>query len=254
MLLDSTAISNLSSPSHRSFEPEANSISNRVLTTVSASLSLLGTFFIIVTFIVWKDFRSTSRKILVFISIGDFFIAGGNLLGVWLPLSENTTTDICKAQSFVTTCASLWSFFWTTFLSIFMYTVVARKQTEKAAKMLKYFHVFGWGIPLTITGIALGLKKLGNDYDFYSAGWCWIDGGLALAEKRRWMLLTGKAWEMVAYILISTFYLMLKWHIHKEVKLCVCVCVCVCAMSLVACARLLVNGDDQKTGKQKKGR
>ena len=197
-----------------SFETEANSPVNRVLTTVSASLSLLGTSLIIITFIAWKDLRSSSRKILVFISIGDFLIAGGNLFGVWLPENDRTTAA-CKAQSFVTTCASLWSFFWTTFLSIFMYTAVARKQAEKADKMLRYFHIFAWVIPLTVTGIAF--KKLGNDYDFYSAGWCWISGELKTNEKRKWMLLTGKAWEVAAYVLISTFYWMLKCHIRKEV-------------------------------------
>lgn len=210
MSLDSPTFSN------SSFESEANSVVNRVLTTVSASLSILGTSLIIITFIAWKDLRSTSRKILVFISIGDFFIAGGNLWGVWLARNDHTTIP-CKAQSFVTTCASLWSFFWTTFLSIFMYTAVARRQAEKADKMLRYFHIFGWGIPLIITGIAFGENKLGNDYDFYSAGWCWISGNLTTREKQIWMLLTGKAWEMAAYVLISTFFWGLKYHIRKEV-------------------------------------
>lgn len=197
-----------------SFETEANSPVNRVLTTVSASLSLLGTSLIIITFIAWKDLRSSSRKILVFISIGDFLIAGGNLFGVWLPENDRTTSA-CKAQSFVTTCASLWSFFWTTFLSIFLYTTVARKQAEKADKMLRYFHIFAWVIPLTVTGIAF--NKLGNDRDFYSAGWCWISGELKTSEKQKWMLLTGKVWEVAAYVLNSTFYWMLKCHIRKEV-------------------------------------
>lgn len=215
MLLESTPVSNFSSPTTLGFEGEANARENRALTTVSASLSLLGTSFIIGTFIAWKDFRSTSRRILVYISISDFFIAGGNLFGVWQPRADFT---VCKSQSFVTTCASLCSFFWTTFLAIFMYTVVVKKQANKAGTMLKFYHIIGWGVPLIITGTALGLGKLGNDNDVYSAGWCWIDSKLSTNDKYLWLLISGKAWEVTAYFVSSTFYLMLKSHIRKEVS------------------------------------
>ena len=197
------------------FEGEANDTINRVLTTISGSLSLLGTSLIIATYIAWKDFRSTSRRILVYISIADFIIAGSDLVGVW---HQHTESDVlCKAQSFVTTTACLCSFFWTTFLAAFMYMTVAKKKRNKAEIMLKVFHAFGWGIPIIIVGTALGLKKLGNDKDFYTSGWCWISSALTKEERYLWMLLTGKAWEIAAYVLCSTFYLMLKCHIHKEV-------------------------------------
>lgn len=217
-LLESTADSNFSTtaqPTTHGFEHEANAVVNRVLTTIAASLSLLGASIIIGTFIVWKDFRSTSRRILVYISIGDFFIAGGNLFGVWQPRDDST---VCRSQSFVTTCASLWSFFWTTFLAIFMYTVVVKKKTNKAETMLKFYHFIGWGVPLAITGTALGLGKLGNDNDLYSAGWCWIDSKLSNMDKYLWMLISGKAWEVTAVFVSSIFYLMLKYHIRKEVS------------------------------------
>ena len=216
MQLESTAVSNFSTATPtQGFENEANAVLNKTLTTVSASLSLLGTSFIIGTFIAWKDFRSTSRRILVYISISDFFIAGGNLFGVWQPRDDST---VCRSQSFVTTCASLCSFFWTTFLAIFMYTVVVKKQANKAGTMLRFYHVIGWGVPLIITATALGLRKLGNDNDLYSAGWCWIDSRLPKSEKYLWMLISGKAWEVTAFFVSSIFYLMLKCHIRKEVS------------------------------------
>ena len=218
MLLESTVVSNSSTsvqPTTHGFEPEANDVINRALTTIAASLSLLGASFIIGTFIAWKDFRSTSRRILVYISISDFFIAGGHLFGVW---HRRDDSSVCKSQSFVSTCASLCSFFWTTFLAIFMYTVVVKKKANKAEIMLKFYHIIGWGVPLVITGTALGLGKLGNDNDLYSAGWCWIDSKLPKMNKNLWMLISGKAWEVTAVFVSSTFYLMLKYHIRKEVS------------------------------------
>ena len=219
MILTSTAASNsnaTSSPTGQNFEVEANALLNRILITVSASLSVLGTTLIIGTFIAWKDLRSTSRRILVYISIADLLITASNLFGVWR--RHKRSDNICIAQSFISTCASLWSFFWTTFLAVFMFTTVAKKQRHKAEIMLKVFHAFGWGIPLIIVGTALGLKKLGNDKDLFTSGWCWIKSGLDHEDMHLWMLLTGKAWEIAAYVLCSTFYLMLKCHIRKEVR------------------------------------
>lgn len=218
--MTSTAVTKLSNlttaASPGTFECVANALVNKVLISISATLSLLGTSLIIGTFFAWKDFRSTSRRILVYISIADFFIAGSNLFGVWREYEESD--PLCKAQSFVSTCANLWSFFWTTFLAAFMYITVAKKQRNKAETMLKVFHAFGWGIPLILVGTALGLRKLGNDKDFFTSGWCWIDSSLKPEDRHLWMLMSGKAWEIAAYILCSMFYLMLKCHIRKEVS------------------------------------
>ncbi|XP_068698554.1 G-protein coupled receptor 157-like [Montipora foliosa] len=207
--------SNLTAATTPSFlQRKANTPTNRVLTTLSGSLSLLGTSLIIVTYFLWKDFRSTSRTILVYISFADFCIAGGTLVALWH--GSAGVNKLCIVQSFVTTTASLWSFFWTTFLAAFMYMTVVKKQRKKAQIMFKVFHVLGWGIPLVIVGTALGLNKLGNDNDYFTSGWCWIQ--FNLSDKRFWMLITGKGWEMASYILCSAFYFMLKLHIRNEVR------------------------------------
>lgn len=214
MAVSTTNWSNLIPTSSASFEDTANASTNRVLTTVSGTLSLLGASLIIVSYIAWKDFRSASRRILIYISIADFFIAGTNVIGVW---HHGGDDNYCKAQSFVSTTACLWSFFWTTFLAAFIYFVIAKKQRKKAEIMLKVFHVFGWGVPLIIVGTAFGLDKLGNDKDFFTSGWCWISSTLPIEERNFWTLITGKTWEIAACVLCPTFYLMLKWHIRREV-------------------------------------
>jgi len=191
---------------------------HQTLTTLSATLSLLGTVLIISTYFAWKDLRSTSRRILVFISIADFFIAGSYLFGTWFHTDMYRTTS-CIAQSFVSSTASLWSFFWTAFLAVFMYITVAKKQRSKAEILLKVFHFIGWGVPLIIVGAALKEGALGDGRDLFTSGWCWISPGLPKKERYLWMLMTGKAWEVTAYILSFVFYFMLKFHIRKQVFL-----------------------------------
>lgn len=217
MFTSSPQSSHATGATTQSFEEEANASTNRILTTISGSLSILGSSFIIVTYFLWKDLRSTSRKILGYISFADFCLAASALEGVWRP--EMTSSDIlCKAQSFVTTTASLWSFFWTTFLAVFLYMIVVKKKRREAEIMFKVFHVFGWGIPLVIVGIALGKHKLGNDLDIVTPGWCWIKSTLTDKDKIFWMLITGKAWEIISCLLCFLLSFLLILHIRKKVS------------------------------------
>ena len=202
------------------FQKKANDDLNRSLTGITAALSILGTLAIITTYVLWKEVRTPSRKILVYISIADLVIALGYLWSLFNepdPSKDVTTFSgrSCEIQSFVTTCANLCSFFWTTFLAVYLYVSVARRRIDLADRMFPCFHLFGWLVPLVITSVALGEGALGNDYDDISAGWCWIRKDAS--HRLLWMLVTGKAWEITAYILITLLYGLLKWHLHQEV-------------------------------------
>lgn len=72
-----------------------------------------------------------------------------------------------------------------------------------------------------IVGMALKEDVLGNDRDIYSSGWCWIrvqDHGKNVQKNVMWMLITGKAWEVVVFVLVLIFYGLLKCHIRQEVN------------------------------------
>ncbi|XP_031554365.1 G-protein coupled receptor 157-like [Actinia tenebrosa] len=200
--------------------PNATDITkaSEILTSISASLSMVGAIGIIATYITWREIRSSPRKILVYISIADFFTAFGNMFSVLMSSHGNDEKLLCEAQSFITTCSSLWSFFWTTFLAIYLYCSVALRKPSLAERLLLFFTFFGWAIPLVITAIALGKGALGDDDNNFSAGWCWIKTkGKNKTEQLLWMLFTGKAWEIATYILIAVFYTALRCYIHKDI-------------------------------------
>ena len=149
------------------------------------------------------------------INLADFLLAAGNLFGVWKP--HDRSGRICKIQACASACAYLWSVLWTTFLAVFLYTTVAKRQHRKGEIMLKVFHVFGWGIPLIIVGTALGLNKLGNNSNTLTSGWCWLDSNLRRDDLHLWLWLIGIARDIVAFVLVTVFYLMLKCHIREQV-------------------------------------
>lgn len=208
-----------SPPTTLGFGVYGNTTWNRLLVTITSAFSLFGALVIIITYVTWKDIRSTSRKILVYISIADCIVVSSYLFGAWLP--PNTNSPACTAQSFLATTANLWSFFWTTFLAGFLYMTVARQRLRLAKTMFYGFHFIGWGIPLLIVCIALQQDVLGNDRDIYSSAWCWIrvqDTGQSNSSIIFWLLITDKLWEVIMFVIVLIFYSLLKCHIREEVS------------------------------------
>ncbi|NXP56937.1 GP157 protein, partial [Chloropsis cyanopogon] len=70
-----------------------------------------------------------------------------------------------------------------------------------------------WGVPLAITVAAVALKKIGYDASNVSVGWCWVN--LDAEDRLLWMLLTGKVWEILAYVTLPVLYILIKKHINR---------------------------------------
>ncbi|EHB16654.1 Putative G-protein coupled receptor 157, partial [Heterocephalus glaber] len=83
----------------------------------------------------------------------------------------------------------------------------------RADRLLWAFHGVSWGIPMTITVVAVALKKIGYDASDVSVGWCWVD--LEAEDRVLWMLLTGKLWELLAYVTLPVLYLLVWKHIDR---------------------------------------
>ena len=183
------------------------------LSAISSFLSICGSVAIIITYFLWREIQSTSRKILVCISICDFITASGNVMTILRP-HLTRSDELCMGQSFVTTTSTLCSFFWTSYLGLYLFLSFVRRHFRLAENLLLIFHITAWGIPISIVITALVKGKLGYSQDFLTGGWCWIDRGAR--NSLFWMLITGKAWEVGAYIIISVFFVVVKCHIKKE--------------------------------------
>ena len=206
--------------------PGADSTS-QVLTTVTASLSIIGSLAIIASFWLWRDLRTISRQILVYISIADFLTSGGNLVGASAasPHYRIMGRDICAEQSLVTTTSCLSFIMWTTILSVHLYLSIARGDAETNIVSQCTMVVFGWVIPIVVTLSAYLLNALGGDNSNASGGWCWLRDhpdfprNVSCRDSRlMWSLLTGKGWEIPSYIVVPFFYFLAKYHIGKEVS------------------------------------
>lgn len=140
-------------------------------------LSVSGSFVIIVTFIGFKDIRTPSRKIIVFIAISDLISSLSNCVGLKINFDHRYTSrsDLCVIQSLIGSTFILSSFFWNMFLAISLYVAVVWQNADLAERLIfPWFHIISWFVPLTINMIAVSLHKLGNSEDSGTVGWCWI--------------------------------------------------------------------------------
>lgn len=207
-----------------------------ILAIFSSSASIIGCLLIIIIYIVWREFRTTARTILLFISIADLFTATGYVIGsaVYLhykiytidlrmdgsmdrqpPRGYNTS---CKSQSFVTTASSVASFFWTTVLAFYLYMTIVHKMYKFVRTLMPLIHVISWGVPLVLCSVALARDWLGPSLDDTSVSWCFVAHQKQGRVHREIQLLLGKGWEVVAYILVIIFYTLTKIFIEVEVS------------------------------------
>ena len=198
----------------------AGEVANKALSITAASLSIVGTMIIIATFAMWPDLRTNSRRMIVFISIGDFLVASGNIIGEWYTGKNPEQSTACRLQAAIGIIAILPSFFWTVYLSLYFYLTIRKKiSNESERRCMRLFHATAWGIPLMIAIVAYAFKGVGYSGDLGSSGWCWISRKQPWWKMVLWMVVAGKGWEILAYIAITVFYVLVKLHIRREVTL-----------------------------------
>uniref|UniRef100_F7DVV1 G protein-coupled receptor 157 n=1 Tax=Monodelphis domestica TaxID=13616 RepID=F7DVV1_MONDO len=190
--------------------------SEKIVVLLSCVLSFLGSSLLIGTHALWPDLRSRARQLLLFLSLADLLSAASYFYGV-LQDFPDTTWD-CVVQGALSTFANTSSFFWTVAIAVYLYiTIVRSSQGPWAGTRLLYcFHVVSWGVPLAITVAAVALKKIGYDASDVSVGWCWIN--IEAEDRLLWMLLAGKFWELLAYLVLPLLYILIRKHICRAVS------------------------------------
>ncbi|NXP46788.1 GP157 protein, partial [Heliornis fulica] len=184
--------------------------SERVVVLVSCVLSFLGSSLLVCTHALWPELRTRPRQLLLYLSLADLLSALSYFYGV-LQDFERTSWD-CVLQGALSTFSNTSSFFWTMAIALYLYITIVRG-SPTGTGLLCCFHVVSWGVPFSITVAAVALKKIGYDASNVSVGWCWVN--LDAEDRLLWMLLTGKVWEILAYVTLPVLYILIKKHINR---------------------------------------
>ncbi|XP_032935383.1 G-protein coupled receptor 157 isoform X2 [Catharus ustulatus] len=177
---------------------------------VSCALSCVGSVLLLCSQALWPELRTRPRQLLLYLSVSDLLSALSYSYGV-LRDFQRSSWD-CVLQGALSTFANTSSFFWTMAIALYLYLSIVRG-SPTGSGLLWGFHVVSWGVPLAITVAAVALRKIGYDASNVSVGWCWVN--LDAEDRLLWMLLTGKVWEMLAYVTLPVLYILIRKHINR---------------------------------------
>ena len=159
-----------------------NDISVKTVVGITCCLAMVGSLFVILSFLLFKSLRSEARQILVNLSLMDFGIAMANMTGIAANFdgyfSNRSEVNVhmegfCKAQAFVAMFSTYSSILWTISLAIYMYLLVFQIHRYPLRYYLFCCYAFCYGISFGLSLWLLLTNRLGYA-PFNSSGWCTI--------------------------------------------------------------------------------
>lgn len=126
-------------------------------------LSMIGAVLIVLSYICISSIRTKSREILVHLSVADFVVGCANFIGIIVNFDHrikncqeshascDNLNHLCTAQAFFAGFATIASILWTLALSVYIYLLVIHGHRKLHSKIVYFFYVFCWGMPLLIS-------------------------------------------------------------------------------------------------------
>ena len=209
----------------------------------SSGLSCIGSFLVIATFLLLKDMRTGSQKIITFLAIADLISAVGYIFGSinFLVYFNETDTHVCyvfdalcRTQASITSWSSLCSFCWTIILAFYFYMVIVYNRKAIASRLVPLYNIIAWLCPLLVIVPLTAVGKLG--YARYAASnWCFVKdltsgatntsgitattnvstGLLTSVETIAFIFVAGKLWEILTYIGVILIYAHIAGHLSR---------------------------------------
>ncbi|URE35505.1 Slime mold cyclic AMP receptor [Musa troglodytarum] len=137
-----------------------------VLTAVSAgaaALSLAGSAFIVLCYLLFKELHKFSFKLVFFLALSDVFCSFFTIVG------DPSNRFFCYAQDYSVHFFCVASFLWTTTIAFTLHRTVVKHKTD-VEDYGSVFHLYVWGTSLATTVI----RSIGSDYGRPGA-WCWTE-------------------------------------------------------------------------------
>lgn len=177
------------------------------LTEVSSWASLVGTMFIVISYLAFKEIRHFHLRLVFILAITDLFVSITFILNLHMDIA----TDHIRCQvlaaflQFFELASALWAL-----CIAFVLDRVIRLNDYHVEQYEKYFYVFCWGVP-SITVIASYFQGL-----YVNTGlWCWISDDIR--GLYRWLYFYGPLVLILFYV--SAIYVIISKKIRAQLAL-----------------------------------
>ena len=180
---------------------DATEIALAAAVGVTCVLSILGSGIIILSYILFRELRTTMRYILLQLSIADFVVAAANLFGVLYSfqfpadVGQETYDPVCIAQAAIALLGTDASILWTMIFISYVYMLITCYKPKRSMNItvLTLLSLFSWIIPLVLVLVYSAKGYFGYDPGF-SPGFCTI-----YAENKTEMFRTIVGYEIFLY-------------------------------------------------------
>jgi len=131
----------------------------------TGSLGLLGASFIMITFLLFKDIRMFSTKLIFFLSLSDFMVSIS-----WFPFG-NVNEYLCTIQAMGLQFFLCSSLLWTMCISLSLAFAFYSDKFEnfELSHNMKYYHFLCWGYPTVTVFISLLSNRFAD-----IGPWCFL--------------------------------------------------------------------------------
>jgi len=148
--------------SSENYEPDYEIV--QIITYITATLGILGSLFIIVTFCAFREARSLGTRLVFFLSLADLVHSFE-----WYPWGKSDV--LCITQGIIMQWSELSYYFWCLCIAfcIFQIHYLGREEHDISSLMPVYL-ICCWFIPLAIALIPLYAGHYGRG----RYNWCWI--------------------------------------------------------------------------------
>ncbi|KAB2627777.1 G-protein coupled receptor 1-like [Pyrus ussuriensis x Pyrus communis] len=139
-----------------------------VLTAVNAgaaSLSFVGSGFIVLCYVLFKELRKFSFKLVFYLALSDMLCSFFSMVG------DPSRGFFCYSHGYSTHFFCVASFLWTTTIAFTLHRTVVRHKTD-VEDMEAMFHLYVWGTSLVVTVV----RSIGNNHSHLGT-WCWSQSG-----------------------------------------------------------------------------
>jgi len=133
--------------------------------TGAAALSLVGSSFIVLCYLLFRELRKFSFKLVFYLAVSDMFCSLFTILG------GPSNAFYCFALDYSAHFFCVASFLWTTTIAFTLHRTVVKHKTD-VEEFGSIFHLYVWGTSLATTV----LRSIGSDYG-RPGSWCWIQQG-----------------------------------------------------------------------------
>ncbi|XP_071917422.1 G-protein coupled receptor 1 isoform X2 [Coffea arabica] len=143
----------------------------RILTAVNtgaSTFSFIGSGFIVLCYLLFKELRKFSFKLVFFLALSDMLCSFFSIIG------DPSKGFFCYAQGYTTHFFCVASFLWTTTIAFTLHRTVVRHKTD-VEDLEPMFHLYVWGT----SGVVTVIRSISNDHGHISriGAWCWAQTG-----------------------------------------------------------------------------